>query len=111
MWDGSDGAKNSPGKEGTVQQYRQHPSFPRLPASVPLTYTLTTKACLSEQPADRPSFEQLLAILDDLQAEVATGTYLNSRGNVQVRCLSPLTTHRHAAACRMPTAGPSVCAP
>lgn len=68
---------------GRDQGFRTHPLFPSLPSSVPLTYTLTLKACLSEKPSERPSFEQLLSILDDMVGEVATGVYLNARGHPQ----------------------------
>ena len=69
--------------QGRDQGFRTHPMFPSLPSSVPLTYTLTLKACLSEKPSERPSFEQLLSILDDMVGEVATGVYLNARGHPQ----------------------------
>ena len=43
------------------------------------------KACLSDSVAERPNFEQILGILDDMVGEVATGTYLNARGRYQAR--------------------------
>lgn len=58
--------------------------FPDLPASVPLTFTLTMKACLSELPRERPSFGQILSLFDDVLTEVNEGHYLNSAGRVQV---------------------------
>jgi hypothetical protein len=50
------------------------------------------RACFSENPVDRPSFAQLVAIFDDLKAELATGTYINTSGNVQVRLLFLMST-------------------
>jgi hypothetical protein len=64
-----------------------HEDYPALPASVPLTYTLTMLACLSARPADRPSFSQMETVMKDMAAEVATGRYLNSAGQVMVRAL------------------------
>lgn len=61
--------------------------FPDLPGSVPMTYTLTVKACTSAVLEDRPSFKQIWRILTDLEHEVATGTYINSNGFPQVRHL------------------------
>eukprot|EP00892_Ulva_mutabilis_P011154 jgi/Ulvmu1/8410/UM042_0117.1 len=61
----------------------QDPHFPHLPASVPLTFTLTMTACLSERPADRPTFAQICTIFGDLCSEVARGYYINSAGMLQ----------------------------
>lgn len=66
--------------------YERHPAYPSLPTSVPLTYTLTMTACLSERPKDRPTFSHLLVILEDLVQEVARGSYINSDGTPQVCC-------------------------
>lgn len=63
---------------------RLHGSFPDLPSSVPLTFTLTMKACLCEQPCERPSFGQILSLFDDVLTEVNEGHYLNSAGRIQV---------------------------
>ena len=63
---------------------RLHDSFPDLPASVPLTFTLTMKACLCEQPSERPSFGQIISLFDDVLTEVNEGHYLNSGGRIQV---------------------------
>ena len=60
-----------------------------------MTYTLAMKACLSPHPRDRPSFPQILTILEDLKAEVATGTYLNSGGASAVRS-THFQCHLHA---------------
>lgn len=39
--------------------YVINPQFPEMPASVPLTYTLTMHACLSASPEERPTFQQV----------------------------------------------------
>ena len=65
-------------------QYEMHPDFPLLPSRVPLTFTLTMKACLSPKPAERPSFPQVLQLLSDVQGEVAKGRYMDATGHVQV---------------------------
>jgi hypothetical protein len=39
--------------------YVINPEFPRLPSSVPLTYTLAMVACLCSNPIERPSFAQV----------------------------------------------------
>jgi hypothetical protein len=63
----------------------RHPDFPHLPDSVPMTYTLAMKACLSLMPKDRPSFQELETLLGDLCVEIASGSYLNSDGVTVVR--------------------------
>ena len=63
----------------------RHPMFPDLPASVPLTYVLSMKACLSEVPRERPSFDDLTTLLEDCSSEVLTGSYTNSMGHQWVR--------------------------
>jgi hypothetical protein len=65
-------------------QYEIHPEFPLLQAGVPLTYTLTMKACLSNKYTERPSFSQVLQLLNDVQIEVAKGRYMDGTGRVQV---------------------------
>lgn len=65
----------------------RHPDFPDLPSSVPLTYTLAIKACLSREPGERPTFPQLMTIIDDLKDEVSRGHYINGNGRAQVRRL------------------------
>jgi hypothetical protein len=62
-----------------------HPAWPDLPASAPLTYTLTMQACLSPQPEERPDFVAVLTLLADVCAEVNTGTYVDSNGRDKVR--------------------------
>lgn len=78
-------AGNVSGTGQLEDSFQQHPDFPYLPASVPLTYTLTMKACLSERPDDRPSFAHLTVLLEDLLHEVAHGSYINSLGKMEVR--------------------------
>eukprot|EP00892_Ulva_mutabilis_P012781 jgi/Ulvmu1/9876/UM057_0031.1 len=72
-----------------VQPGRQplcaHPAFPDLPASVPLTYTLSMHACLSQRPTERPTFAQVSTLLRDVAMEVADGRYVNSDARVQGR--------------------------
>lgn len=79
----------------------RHPAFPYLPATVPLTFTLTMKACLSENPDERPTFGQILTIFDDLVFEVASGSYLNSLGQMMVPRQPPSqpALDAHAKAC------------
>lgn len=67
----------------TGTQPTNHHTFPNIPSSVALTYTLLVKACLSDTPADRPTFTQILQILCDAEQEVASGSYIDSVGNVQ----------------------------
>ena len=38
------------------------------------------KACLSDAPAERPSFADLVTLLHDTVAEVEDGSYANSEG-------------------------------
>jgi hypothetical protein len=70
---------------GDPNAFVHHPKFPSLPVTVPLTFTLTMKACLSEVPSERPTFGQIGTIFEDLWFEVDTGTYINSSGQVMVR--------------------------
>lgn len=73
-------------------QYEIHPEFPLLDSSVPLTYTLTMKACLSQKYTERPSFTQVLQLLNDVQIEVSKGRYMDGTGSVQVRRVGALQT-------------------
>jgi hypothetical protein len=41
-------------------------------------------ACLSQSPDDRPSFAQIITLLDDMIAEVQRGKYIDSEGLIQV---------------------------
>lgn len=77
---------NEMSTEAVEDSFQQHPDFPYLPASVPLTFTLTMKACLSERPEDRPSFGHITVLLQDLLHEVAQGSFINSLGKPEVRC-------------------------
>jgi hypothetical protein len=72
------------GECGDDTTFVQRAEYPRLPASVPLSYTLTMAACLSERPSDRPSFSHLLVLLHDMAIDAATGQYINSVGVLQV---------------------------
>lgn len=62
-----------------------HPDYPSLPELAPLTYTLVMRACLSAIPAERPSFSDLVSMLEDLKTELDSGSYVDSRGSTQVR--------------------------
>ena len=64
-----------------------HAGFPDLPREVPLTFTLTMYACLSRVPDERPTFEQILTLFDDLGKELSSGKYINSLGEPEVRAL------------------------
>ena len=44
--------------EEWAYEYVPHPDFMDLPKAAPLTFTLTMHACLSLNPAERPTFEQ-----------------------------------------------------
>jgi hypothetical protein len=72
-------------KADGARTYQKHPHFPNLPANVPLTYFLSMKACLSDVPCERPSFDDLRTLIDDTAAEVLSGTYINSEGLQMVR--------------------------
>lgn len=72
-------------KVANANSFVHHPAFPSLPVTVPLTFTLTMKACLSETPSERPTFGQIATIFEDVLFEVDTGTYINSNGHVMVR--------------------------
>lgn len=62
------------------------------------------QACLSEEPDERPSFEQVQTLLLDVRAEVGSGRYVDSKGDVRVRApvaivasvatVPPLQSHR-----------------
>lgn len=81
-------AQSGGGGGGGDTRFVPHPDFPRVPASVPLTYTLTMVACLSERPEDRPSFTQAIDVLADVVGEVRQGSYINSDG-VTLVCPPP----------------------
>jgi hypothetical protein len=79
-----------PSSQDDEEGYIHNPDFPQLPATVPLTYTLTMVACLSGKPEERPTFGQLVTVLADVEAEVTSGCYLNSEGAAQVRLIAYL---------------------
>jgi hypothetical protein len=74
-------------------RWKRQPHFPHLPVDAPLTYVLAFKACLSDDPAERPSFEDLIVLLDD---EVVSGSYINSAGKTKARPSQLLGTSRVA---------------
>jgi serine/threonine protein kinase len=80
-------------------QYEIHPEFPLLHAGVPLTYTLTMKACLSPKYTERPSFSQVLQLLKDVHVEVAKGRYMDGTGRVQVRTATGCTVAHMTRCC------------
>ena len=51
---------------------------------LPLTFTLTMKACLSRAAEDVPTFEQLLTLVDDMLDEVQQEEYVDSDGHLRV---------------------------
>lgn len=75
-----------PGQPGASQQgsYTHNPKFPNLPDSTPLTVVLTMAACLSDDPAERPTFLEVSQILNDVRTEVRSGAYINSNAQPQV---------------------------
>eukprot|EP00892_Ulva_mutabilis_P012771 jgi/Ulvmu1/9867/UM057_0021.1 len=64
-------------------EYLMHPAFPELPEGAPLTFTLTMHACLSPAPTDRPTFDQVQTLFNDLEDEIQSGKYINSQGQPQ----------------------------
>jgi hypothetical protein len=56
-----------------------------LPPDAPLTYVLAFKACISDDAPDRPSFADVVTLLDDICAEVDSGIYINAQGVKTVR--------------------------
>lgn len=76
-----------PGFDTSDSDLSHHPEYPSLPAAVPLTYTLVMRACLSQDPAERPAFGHLVSMLEDLKTEVESGSYVDSTGGMQVGCL------------------------
>jgi hypothetical protein len=84
------------GLRAAERRLARHPDFPNLPASVPLTYVLSMKACLGGEPRERPSFTELATLLEDCSTEVLSGEYINSEGNVWVRARLPGACWRFA---------------
>lgn len=66
-------------------EYDVHPEYPTLRDNIPLTYALTMKACLRQHAMERPTFDQILELLDDVSAEVRRGKYLDGDGRARVR--------------------------
>lgn len=74
------------GADGAASRLVPHPDYLIFDPKTPLTYTLLAKACLSTEPHDRPTFEQAKVVLQDLDNEVASGSYVASSGT-RVVCL------------------------
>lgn len=89
---GASGSVSSSAAGGgdSVAGLLRHPAFPLLPPETPLTFVLAVKACLSADLTERPAFPELLQIFDDVTSEVASGSYIDSSGERQVRSLPHL---------------------
>eukprot|EP00892_Ulva_mutabilis_P009199 jgi/Ulvmu1/6651/UM003_0289.1 len=77
------GGPAAPHRRRCRTEFRWNPDFPTLSRAAPLTYTLTMKACLSADAAERPSFAQVRTLLQDMQMELSRGRYIDSDGQVQ----------------------------
>eukprot|EP00892_Ulva_mutabilis_P005445 jgi/Ulvmu1/3272/UM151_0020.1 len=75
------------GHGGRSTEYDVHPDYPVLRPAVPLTYSLTMKACLRQHAMERPTFDQILELLRDVVKEVARGRYLDGDGRLQDACM------------------------
>lgn len=53
-------------------------------AVTPLTYVLTSKACRSRQATEVPTMMHVVDLLNDIEAEVQRGCYVDAKGRVQV---------------------------
>ena len=76
--------QNGAGHGQRSTEYDVHPDYPVLRPVVPLTYSLTMKACLRQHAMERPTFDQILELLRDVVKEVARGRYLDGDGRLQV---------------------------
>lgn len=65
-------------------KYVKHPHFPHMATHVPLSFTLATQACLRHRPCERPSFQDIVALLDDTHSQVKSGRFVDSCGALQV---------------------------
>lgn len=83
-------SRSGPVPSAASTWFEAHPESDNFSVEVPLTYTLLAKACSSKEPHDRPSFELVQKVLNDLKQEIAQGQYTNSAGQLQVR---PSTCH------------------
>ena len=63
----------------------QHPDFPNLPDYCPFTYAVLALACMAPVPGDRPPFFQVFEVLSSLDAELASGSYVDWAGQTRVR--------------------------
>jgi serine/threonine protein kinase len=67
-----------------IGDYDINPGYPNLDPVTPLTYALTLHACLRDHHRERPTFEQVISLLEDVQREVASGQYDDLNGGVRV---------------------------
>ena len=63
----------------------QHPDFPNLPDYCPFNYAVLALACMAPVPGDRPPFFQVFEVLSSLDAELASGSYVDWAGQTRVR--------------------------
>lgn len=75
---------SSDGDSDASRRCQRHPLFPRLHPLVPLTYVLTMRACLADDPDARPTFDEVATLLENVAIEVAGGIYVDSTGHRQV---------------------------
>lgn len=71
--------------DAALGEYDVNPDYPNLAQFVPLTFALTMHACLREHHRERPTFEQIIELLDDVHREVASGEYIDVSGAKRVR--------------------------
>ena len=69
--------------------YDINPSYPNLDSVTPLTYALTLHACLRDHYRERPTFEQVIDLLEGVQREVMFGEYTDLGGGLRVRIDQP----------------------
>jgi serine/threonine protein kinase len=62
-----------------------HPHFGKLPPNAPSSFGLIVLACLSGSAAARPSIESVHAVLEAVQRELDSGTYMDLGGHRQAR--------------------------
>lgn len=87
-------------------EYDINPSYPNLAPYVPLTYALTLHACLRDHHRERPTFAQVIALLEGVQQEVASGEYVDLSGAKRVRLPRNLLSCPTLPSLR---SGPKVC--
>eukprot|EP00892_Ulva_mutabilis_P006168 jgi/Ulvmu1/3923/UM018_0146.1 len=74
-----------------------HPCFPDVPPALPRAFVATMLRCLAEDPGHRPTFPQILSHLEGVDAEVATGSYTDTAGEVQDASAADRVPRFHAA--------------